>query len=62
MLAKSKLSSIETLTSKALIACKISHEEYNTIIYEEKKCRGLKKDIRMMRSQTSDVKKDKLIE
>ena len=62
MLAKGKLNSVETLTSKALINCKISHKEYNTIIHEEKKYRRLKKDIRMMRSQASDAKKDKLIE
>ena len=61
MLAKGKLNSVETLTSKALINCKISHK-YNTIIHEEKKYRRLKKDIRMMRSQASDAKKDKLIE
>ena len=32
ILAKSKLSSIETLTSQALSDMEISHEEFNTIL------------------------------
>ena len=36
MLAKSKLDSIETLISQALIDREISHEEFKTIINEEK--------------------------
>ena len=36
MLAKSKLSSIETLVSQALIDMEISHEEFNTIMKEKK--------------------------
>ena len=40
MLAKSKLDSIETLVSQALIDMEISHEEFNTIIREKKKLRG----------------------
>ena len=40
MLAKSKLDSIETLVSQALIAMEISHEEFNAII-KEKKNRGM---------------------
>ena len=35
MLAKSKLSSIETLVSQALIDMEISHEEFNVIIREK---------------------------
>ena len=35
MLAKSKLNSIETLISQALIDFEFSHEEYKSIIYEE---------------------------
>ena len=54
MLSKSKLNSIETLTSKALIDHEISHEEYQTIINEEDKCRKMKEDVRMMKSQKSD--------
>ena len=37
MLAKSKLDSIETLVSQALIDMEISHEEFTAIIREEKK-------------------------
>ena len=37
MLAKSKLNSIETLMSQALIDLDISHEEFKTIVNEKKK-------------------------
>ena len=37
MLAKSKLDSIETLISQALIDMKIGHEEFNAIIREKPK-------------------------
>ena len=37
MLAKSKLSSIETLVSQALIDLEISHEEFITILKEKDK-------------------------
>ena len=37
MLPKSKLDSIETLVSQALIDMEISHEEFTAIIREEKK-------------------------
>ena len=37
MLAKSKLDSIETLVSQALIDTEISHEEFNAIIREKQK-------------------------
>ena len=37
MLAKSKLNSIETLMSQALIDLDISHEEFKTIV-NKKKC------------------------
>ena len=36
MLAKSKLNSIETSVSQALIDMEISHEEFNAIIKEKK--------------------------
>ena len=36
MLAKSKLNSIETLVSQALIDMEISHEEFNTVMKEKK--------------------------
>ena len=37
MLAKSKLNSIETLVSQALIDMEISHEEFITILKEKNK-------------------------
>ena len=53
MLARSKLNSIESKISEALINTEISHEDFNTIINEEKKYRELKESIRMMNSQKS---------
>ena len=62
MLARSKLNSIKSKISKALMDNKISHEDFETIINEEKKYRELKESIRMMNSQRSDVEKISLIE
>ena len=42
MLARSKLNSTENKISKALMDNEISHEDYETIINEEKKYRALK--------------------
>ena len=62
MLARSKLNTIESKISKALMDNEISHEDFETIINEEKKYRELKESIRMMNSQRSDVEKISLIE
>ena len=62
MLARSKLNSIESKISEALINNEISHEGFKTILNEEKKYRELRKSIRMMNSQRSDAKKNDLIE
>ena len=62
MLAKSKLNSIESKISEALINNEISHEDFMTIINEEKKYRELKESIRMMNSHRSDAEKVSLIE
>ena len=48
MLARSKLNSIESKISEALINNEISHEDFMMIINEEKKYRELKESIRMM--------------
>ena len=48
MLARSKLNSIESKISKALVDDEISHEGFEIIINEEKKYRELKGRIRMM--------------
>ena len=62
MLARSKLNSIESKISEALINNEISHEDFVTIINEEKKYRELKENIRMMNSQRSNAEKNNLIE
>ena len=62
MLARGKLNSIESKISKVLMDNEISHEDFETIINEEKKYRELKESIRMMNSQRSDAEKVNLIE
>ena len=62
MLARSKLNNIESKISEALINNEISHEDFMTILNEEKKYRELKESIRMMNSKRSDVEKVSLIE
>ena len=62
MLARSKLNSIEGKTSNALIDNEISHEDFMTILNEEKKYRELKESIRMMNSQRIHAEKSSLIE
>ena len=46
MLAKSKLNSIESLMSQALIDLDISHEEFKTIVNEKEKYNQMKESIR----------------
>ena len=46
MLAKSKLNSIETLISQALIDLDISHEEFITILKEKDRYERMKENIR----------------
>ena len=46
MLAKSKLSSIETLISQALIDLDISHEEFIRILKEKDKYERMKENLR----------------
>ena len=46
MLAKSKLNSIETLVSQALIDMEISHEEFITILMEKDKYEKMKDNLR----------------
>ena len=57
MLDRSKLNSIESKKSDALINSEISHEDFITIINEGKKYRELKESIRIMDSQRSDPEK-----
>ena len=46
MLAKSKLNSIETLISQALIDMEISHEEFITILKEKTKYEKMKENVK----------------
>ena len=46
MLAKSKLNSIETLVSQALIDMGISHEEFITILIGKDKFEKMKENVR----------------
>ena len=50
MLARSKLNSIESKISEALINNEISHEDFTTIINVEKKYKEIKESIRMINS------------
>ena len=45
MLAKSKLNSIETLMSQALIDLDIGHEKFKTIVNEKEKYEQMKKKV-----------------
>ena len=51
MLARSKLNSIESKISEALINNQISHEDFMTIINEEINYRELKESLNMMKVQ-----------
>ena len=62
MLARSKLNSIESKIYEALINNDVSHEDFMTIVNEEKKYRELKESIRMMNSYRSDAEEVSLIE
>ena len=62
MLARSKLNSIESKISEALINNEIDHEDFMIIINEERNYRELKESIRMMNSQKGDTEKINLIE
>ena len=50
MPAKSKLNSIKTLISKALVDLEISHEEFKTIINEKEKYEKMKKTLEWQKS------------
>ena len=50
ILARNKLNSIESKISEALMNNRISHEDFMTIINEERNYRELKESIRMMKS------------
>ena len=60
--ARSKLNSMKRKISEAFINNEINHEDFTTIINEEKIYRELKESIRMISSQRSDTEKSYLIE
>ena len=62
MLARSKLNSIESKISEALINNEISHEDFTATINEERNYRELKESIRMMNTQRRDTEEYFLIE
>ena len=51
MLARSKLNSMESKISEALINNQISHEDFMTTATEERNYRELKERIRIMKGQ-----------
>ena len=55
MLAKSKLSSIETLISQALIDINISHEEFITILKEKDKYENMKDNLRNENEKSYEI-------
>ena len=57
MLTRSQLNSIESAISKALIDNEISHEDFTTIINEERNYHELKESIIMIKSQKNDIEK-----
>ena len=62
MLARSKLNSKESKISEALIKNGINHEDFMTIINEEKTYLELKESIKMKKKKKSDNEKFNLIE
>ena len=62
MLARSRLNSIESTISEALIDNEISYVDFKTIINEDRNYRELKESVRMMKSQRSDTEKNNLIQ
>ena len=56
MLTKSKLDSIETLLSQALIDMEISHEEFNAIIREKQKYERMKENVRNVNEKQENVR------
>ena len=59
MLAKSKLNSIETLISQALINMEISHEQFITILKEKNKYERMKENVRNISEKLEKEKQKK---
>ena len=61
MLAKSKLDSIETLVSQALIDMEISHEEFNAIIRVKQKYERMTENVRNVSERSFAEKQENMI-
>ena len=55
MLAKSKLNSVETLISQALIDMDISHEEFITILKQKNKYEKMKENLRSENEELYEI-------
>ena len=55
MLAKSKLNSIDTLISQALIDMDISHEEFITILKEKDRCEKMKDNLKNKSGESYEI-------
>ena len=55
MLAKSKLNSVETLISQALIDMDISHEEFITILKEKDRYEMMKDNLRDKNTESYEI-------
>ena len=56
MLAKSKLNSIETLVSQALIDMEISHEEFITVLKEKDKYEKMQENVRNVSEKQENMR------
>ena len=60
ILAKSKLDSIETLVTQALIDMEISHEEFNAIIRQKQKNEKMKENVRNVSKKKENMRLDSM--
>ena len=56
MLAKSKLNSIESLVSQALINVEINHEEFITVLKEKDKYEKMKESVRNVSEKQENIR------
>ena len=56
MLAKSKLNSIKTVVSQALINLEISHEEFVVILKEKKKYEKMKENVKNVSKKQENMR------
>ena len=61
MLAKSKLSSIDTLISQALIDMDTSHEEFITILKEKDKYEMIKENLKNKNGESYEIMKFNIV-